>query len=128
MPVSDHPPDRGVSQKFNIAGLLDPAYQIAGHVFVQVIAANHEQNPASMSCEKNRRLSRRVAAPDNDHRASAAKQRLGRCRGVINSRPFESLEALYIQSPILRTRRDEKALRRNGLTVTRIENRVSIFE
>jgi len=95
---------------------------------VQVITPNQEQHPARVFRQKDRRLPRRIASSHDNSRTAAAEQRLSRCRGVVNSRPFKSFEALNIQPPILGTRRDEKALGSEGLASVRIENRVPVFE
>ena len=77
VPVTVHPPDGRVGNQFDIGGLLNPMHQVAGHVLVQVIAADQEYHLAGVPGEKDGRLAGGIAATHNHHLGSAAQLGLG---------------------------------------------------
>ena len=85
--VARHLPDRCVAEHFDVSGLLDPVDQIAGHILIQVVAANQQQDAARVSGQKDSGLTGRVSAAHDDglgiHGTAAPRQVSRRSRHLF---------------------------------------------
>ena len=116
MAIAAHPPDRGVGEKLDVGRLLDPMDQIAGHVLVQIIAADQEEHLAGMLGKKGCSLAGGVAATHQHHLCPSAHLALGEGRRVVDTLPLEQLAPLYVQPAIVGSSGNQQALRGYGLT------------
>ena len=95
MRVAVHPADCRVADQFDVGGLLDPMHQVAGHVLVQIISPEQEQDVAGVRGEKDRRLPGRIPATHNYDRIARAQLGLGQGCGIVDAGSLESLGALH---------------------------------
>ena len=84
--------------------------QVARHVLVQVVAADHEVHLADLAGEEDGGLAGRVAAADDHHLRPAAHLRLDRRRGVVDAAALEPLAALDAQQAVVGPGGDQQAL------------------
>ena len=106
------PPDFGVEQHLDVGRLLDAVGQVARHVLVQVVAADHEVDFAGLPGEEDGGLSGGVAAADDDHVRTPAHLRLDRRRGVVDAAALEPLAAFDVQQAVVGAGGDQQALGR----------------
>jgi hypothetical protein len=111
-----------IAEQFDVGSLLDPPGQVAGHVLVQVIAADQEQHQAGMFGEEDGGLPGGVAAAHNQHFGSLTQLCLGRGGRIVDALPLELLARLDAQAAVIDPRGDQQALRRDTLDAIDMHN------
>ena len=115
MTVPNHPLDCRVEEQLDVSRLLDPLGQIAGHVLIEIIAANQEQHLAGVLGKVNGGLACRVAAAHQYHLGPLAHLHLSGSRSVIDTLPLEPLAPLDAQPTVVGSSGDQETLCCDGL-------------
>ena len=126
--VAGHPPDLGVEEHLDVGGLLDPAGQVARHVLVEVVAADHEVDLAHLPGEEDGGLAGGVAAADDHHLRPPAHLRLDGRRGVVDAAALELLAPFDAQQAVVGPGGDQQALGRDRLAAVEVQHRVGVVE
>ena len=92
-----------------LGGVLDPPGQVARHVLVQIVAADHA-NFADLPGQEDGGLAGGVAAADDHHVRAPAHLRLVRGRGIVDAAALEPLAALDVQPAVVGPGGDQQAL------------------
>src|SRR5271166_2240901 len=109
-----HFPDLGVRKNFDVLLRLDAAREISRHAFGETFAADYQQHFLRTFGEEHRGLTRRVAAAGNDHGRATAELPFPYRGSVVNAGALEALAPLGLQTMVVRTCRDDDALRQQG--------------
>ena len=128
MTVTVHTADCPVAEQLDVGRLFDPPDQIAGHSFVQIIAADHEQHVAGMLGEKDGALAGRIATAHDHNLGPPAHLRLGESYGIVNPCPFEPFAPLHAQPAVVGSCSDQEALRCDGLAVVQVQDGIRLLE
>ncbi len=128
MTVAVHRPDRRIAQQLDVARLLDAPDQIAGHVLIQVVAANQKQHLAGVLGEEDCGLAGRIATAHDHHQRSLAQLRLVRRRGIVDARTLEPFAPLDAQPAVVGARGDQQALGGNVLAAIQVDDVVAALE
>ena len=117
-----------LQQHLDVGGLLDPPGQVARHVLVEVVAADHEVHLAGLPGEEDGGLAGGVAAADDHDVRAPAHLRLVRRRGVVDAAALEPLAPLDAQPAVVGPGGDQQALGRDRLAAVEVQHRVAVVE
>ena len=102
--------------------------QVARHVLVEVVAADHEVDLADLAGEVDGGLAGGVAAADDHDVRPAAHLRLDRSRGVVDAAALEPLAPLDAEQAIVGAGGDQQAPGRDRLAAVEVEHGMPLVE
>src|SRR5215469_16043720 len=132
-----HPPEGAVAgeafhlrleQDLDGGGLLDPRYEIRGHVLVQAVPTDHQVHLARVPGEIHGGLARGVATTHYQHvRALAGPGLVRGCR-IVHAASLELATPLHAEEAVVGPRGDEEALRGHRFAALELEDLVGVVE
>lgn len=128
MTATRHGGHFGVGENFDVACLLDAPGKIARHPFIDIVAANEQEDFPGALGKENGGLAGRICGADYNHFGTRAHLRFHGSGRIVDAQAFETRDSLDVQPTVGRAGSDEEALGSDGLAVIEPKDGIGVVE